>query len=214
MDKKELIILGIIVIVAVVIAAIILAPQIDAKSTSIEILNENNIGENGTLYVKLKDSEKGALGNETIHIKLTDKKNNVIYEKNVKTHTTGVAIVKLDNITGGTYNVNATFDGDANFTGCSISQKLTVKGEVVEDTLANSTLIRQTLAEDQQDNNDDDGGDSYDYSDSSDSSSYTPSQSSDSGSNSRSSDSEDSGPLPEYDEDGYINYDENGKMIG
>lgn len=210
MDKKELIILGIIVAVAVVIAAIVFAPQIDAKSTSIEILNEKNIGENGTIYLKLKDNEKGALSNQSIHIKLTDKNNKVVYEKTVKTHSTGVAIVKLKNVKGGTYNINATYDGDANFTGCSISQKITVKGEVVEDTLANSTLIQQTIAEDNQNNDNDDSSDS---SDSSYTPSYTPSSSSDSGSDSPSRDSGNDGPLPEYDEDGYINYDENGNMI-
>ncbi len=210
MDKKELIILGIIAVVAVVIAAIILAPQIDAKSTSIEILNEKNIGENGTLYIKLKDNEKGALANQSVHIKLTDKKNKVIYEKTVKTHTTGVAIVKLKNVTGGDYNINITYDGDANFTGCSLSQKITVQGEVVDDPIANSTLIQQTLAEDNQDNNDD-SQDSQSSSDSSYSSdnSYTPSQSSSSSSSSSSSRS-DSGDLPQYDEDGLINYDEDG----
>ncbi len=210
MDKKEIAILGIVVVIAIVIAAIILAPQIDAKSTSIEILNEKNIGENGTLYIKLKDNEKGAIANQPVHIKLTNDKNKVIYEKTVETHSTGVAIVKLNNISGGTYNVNITYDGDANFTGCSLSKKITIEGEVVEDPLANSTLIQQTLNEDNQDANDDSQDSSYSSYDTS----YTPSyRSSSSSQSSSSSSSSDSGELPEYDEDGYINYDENGKMI-
>ncbi len=112
---------------------------------------------------------------------------------------------------GGEYNINITYDGNANFTGCSLSQKISIKGEVVEDPLANSTLIQQTIAEDNQDNTDND--DSSDSQDTYYTPSYTPSSSSDSGRQSSSDDSGDSAQLPEYDEDGFINYDENGKMI-
>lgn len=202
-------ILGIIVIIGIAVVSIAFAPDSDANSTSIEILNKKDIGENGTVYVKLKDSSNAPLSNKTIHIKLTDSKNHVVYEKTVRTHATGVAIVKLNNVSAGSYKINITFDGDANYTASSISQKLTVKGEpVVEDDLVNSTIIQETIEDDTQD--------SYDsYSTSSNSNSYTPSYSQNTYTPSQSSSSS-SSDLPSYDENGkevLPEYDEDGNEI-
>ena len=97
-------------------------------------------------------------------------------------------------------------DGDENYTGCSISQKVTVKQGEVQDVVENSTLIQQTLADSQDDS-------SSQSSSSSSSSYYTPSSSSSSrSSSSSSSSSQDSSShyydvdgnevLPEYDADG------------
>ena len=207
MDKKELIITGMVIIIAVVAAGIIFAPSISANDTSIEVLNKGDLGENSTIYVKLTDGDKTSLSNRTIHVKLTDDKNNVVYEESVKTKATGVAIVKLHNVSAGQYNLDVKFDGDENYTGCSISQKVTVKQGEVVDVVENSTLINQTLADSQ--------GDSSSRSSSSSSSSsyYTPSSSSSSQSSSSSSSrSQDSSShyydvdgrevLPEYDADG------------
>ena len=78
MDKKELIVTGMVIIIAVVAAGIIFAPSISANDTSIEILNKGDLGGNSTIYVKLADGDKTSLSNKTIHIKLTDEKNNVV----------------------------------------------------------------------------------------------------------------------------------------
>ena len=208
MDKKELIVTGMVIIIAVVAAGIIFAPSISANDTSIEILNKGDLGGNSTIYVKLADGDKISLSNKTIHIKLTDEKNNVVYEDSVKTKATGVAIVKLHNISAGQYNLDVKYDGDENYTGCSISQKVTVKQGEVQDVVENSTLIQQTLADSQDDS-------SSQSSSSSSSSYYTPSSSSSSSSrssSSSSSSSQDSSShyydvdgnevLPEYDADG------------
>lgn len=211
MDKKELIITGIIIIIAVVAASIIFAPSISAQYTSIDVLNKGDLGENSTIYVKLTDGDKTSLSNKTIHVKLTDGKNNVVYEDSVKTQATGVAIVKLHNVSAGEYNLDVNFDGDENFTGCSISQKVKVITGEVKDVVENSTLINQTLA--------DANAQAQDSSSSQSSSSYTPSSSGSSSSGSSSSGgsssrSEDSSShyydpdgneiLPEYDADGNI----------
>lgn len=207
MDKKELIILGIIIVIAVVVGGIVFAPHTDGKSTSIEILNHKEIGENGTVYVKLKDEGGNSLSNKTLHVKITDKNNKVVYEKTVKTQSTGVAIAKLQNVTSGDYNINITFEGDGNYSESTVSQKITIAGDAV-DELENSTLIQETL--DDADNNDDNTQNTQSQSSSSSQSSsnshsYTPS-------NRGSSSSEDT---KYYDENGrevLPEYDENGKL--
>lgn len=212
MDKKELIIAGIVVIIAVIVASIIFAPSSDAKYTTLDVLNKGDLGENSTIYVKLADDGKNALSDKTIHVKLTDKKGKVVYDKSVKTHTTGVALAKLENVSAGEYDLNVTFDGDGNYTGSSISQKVTVKGEVIEDIVDNSTLIYQTLNDMSNDDNQDNSGSQ------SQSSSYTPSYSSSSSSSrsSSSSSSSSSSANTYYDENGNAmlpEYDENGKEV-
>ena len=208
MDRKELAIAGIVVVIAVIVAGIIFAPSPDvAKNTSLDILNKGDFGANSTVYIKLTDDAKNALSDKEVHVKLTDKKGNVVYDKTVKTHATGVGLAKLGNVPAGEYDLNVTFDGDGNYTGCSISKKITVKGEVVEDIVDNSTLIQDTLND--ADSDDDNTQDSSSYS--RQQTSYTPSSSSSSRSSSSSSSSSseytnydvDGNPsLPEYDEDG------------
>ena len=209
MDKKELAVLAVIIIIAASVVSIVFAPDASGESTSIEILNKKDIGENGTVYVKLKDSSNGPLSNKTIHIKLTDSNNHAVYEKTVHTHSTGVAIVKLENVSAGSYNINITFEGDANYTGCSVSQKLNIKGEtVVDEAIENSTIIQETLA--------DDDSTQDTQTTPTQSSSYTPSYSQSSSSSSSSRSSSSSSELPTYDENGretLPEYDENGKEV-
>lgn len=207
MDKKELIIAGIVVVIAVTVAGIIFAPSDVAKHTTLDILNKGDYGENSTVYIKLTDDEKNALSDKTVHVTLKDKSGKVVYKKTVKTHATGVGLAKLSNVSAGEYDLNVTFDGDGNYTGCSISQKITVKGEVVEDIVENSTLIQDTLAD-----NDDGSQDTQ----SSQSQSYTPSYSQSSSRSSSSSSSSSSSQLPSYDVDGnraLPEYDEDGNEV-
>lgn len=210
MDKKELIITGIIIIIAVVAAGIIFAPSTSAQYTGMDVLNKGDLGENSTIYVKLTAGDKTSLSNKTIHVKLTDDKNNVVYEESVKTQTTGVAIVKLHNVTPGKYNLEVKFDGDENYTGSSISQKVTVKAGEVTDEVTNSTLVDQTLADAQ-------ATSSRSSSSSSGGSSSGGSSSGGSSSGGSSSGGSSSGGyVPEYDPDGrevLPEYDEDGKII-
>lgn len=208
MDRKELVIAGIVVVIAVIVAGVIFAPSDVAKNTTLDILNKGDFGENSTIYIKLTDDEKNALSDETVHVKLTDKNGNVVYEENVKTHATGVGLAKLSNITAGEYELNVTFDGEGNYTGCSISKKITVKGEVVEDIVDNSTLIEDTLA--------DTDNTANQQSSSSQSQSYTPSYSSSSSTGSSSSSSSSSSEYSSYDVDGnptLPEYDEDGNEV-
>lgn len=136
MDKKELIILGILaVIAAVAIWFMYFSPVESAADYSmLNIIGDGTIGENGTVYAKLANGENVALRDKEVHITVKDSNGSVVFEDSSKTYVNGVVNFKLTNVSAGKYDVNITFDGDENFTSCSVSEKLTIKaGEVEED---------------------------------------------------------------------------------
>ena len=206
MDKKELIITGVIIII--IIAAVLANSFIFNPNTQevskINILNNNTLGENGTLYVKLTDINDVSLSDETIHIIVTDENNTQIYNTTTKTHFTGVAVVKLDNLSNGTYNVNASFEGDDNYTASSAVQEITIGEGYVEEDLTNITEIAEenTLTEDNTQTSPSSQSSQSSYSSQSSSSSSSISH------KSTSTSTQDSGSDSEG---GY--YDENGKSI-
>ena len=136
MDKKELIILGILAVIAAVAIWFMYFSPVDASSdySMINIIGDGTIGENGTVYAKLVNGENVALKDKEVHITVKDSKGSVVFEDSSKTYVNGVVNFKLTNVSAGKYDVNITFDGDENFTSCSVSEKLTIKaGEVEED---------------------------------------------------------------------------------
>ena len=136
MDRKKLLILGILaVIVAIAIWFMYFSPfESAADSSLINILGDGTIGENGTVYAKLANDENVALKDKEVHITVKDSNGSVVFEDSSKTYVNGVVNFKLTNVSAGKYDVNITFDGDENFTSCSVSEKLTIKaGEVEED---------------------------------------------------------------------------------
>ena len=190
---KDILIFGIIIIIAAIAFSFIFSPSSDAHNTSIQLLNKGDFGSNSTIYIKLTDTQKNSLSNKTVHVQLLDKKGKTVYKKSIDTHTTGVGMAKLSNISAGEYTLKITFDGDKNYTGCSLSKNINVKGGDVEDVIDNSTLDAADLQ---------DIVDTQAQQDSQQSSqSYTP-QNYDSGSDSSQSSSSDSGYDTYYDADG------------
>lgn len=207
---KDLVIFGIIIIIGAVAFSLIFSPTIDAKATHIDILNKGDFGSNSTIYVKLTDNQKTSLGNETVHVKLLDKKGKAVYDKTINTRATGVGMAKLSNVSAGEYTLNVTYDGNKNFTSCSLSKKVKVDDGVVKDVIDNSTLDNATMQDILDAQQEDDQ--QSDQSQSSDSQQYdTPSNpSSDSGSDSRS----DSGSDSSSSNDGYdVYYDADGNEM-
>ena len=145
MEIKEIITVGITLLIGVLVVSFIFAPTSGAHDTQIQILNKGDLGDNSTIYIKLTDSGKTSLSNETVHVKLIDENGTVVYSEDVVTHATGVGMTELGNVSAGEYTLNITFDGDANYTGCSVSKKVNVKGEVVEDVIDNSTLTADDM---------------------------------------------------------------------
>ena len=211
---KTLILFVVIILVAAVVASFIFAPANEGHDvTNIEILNNNTIGENSTLYLQLSNLNKEGLSNKTIHIQITDKNGSTVYKNDVKTYATGVARAKLANLSAGEYTINVTFDGDGEYEGSSISKKINIAQGHVDDAVENSTLIEQTNVEAQN------AGEDI-STDTSTSTSYTPSYSqsssssySSSSSSSGSSSSSEGGYYDEYGNPTLPEYDTDGKEI-
>lgn len=211
MDKKEYVIIGIVIIIAIAVAGIIFSSPNSAKNTQIQILNNGSIGENGTIYIKLTDMEKNSLGDKPIKVSIIDKKGKAVYTKELKTHVTGMALVKVENITPDTYTVNVTFNGDANYSSSSVSKKINiVSGHVEEQLNATNEDIQAINIEQAQDSQQNTYTPVY-----STDTSYTPSSSSSqqSSSDSRDTSSDDGGVI---DENGHAVdpvIDENGNEV-
>lgn len=86
MDKR-IIILGVIVAIVAVGAAawMFLSPSVDdADKSNLDILGNGTIAENGTLNVKLSNSEGIALKDKEIHLTVKDSNGSVVFEKQQK----------------------------------------------------------------------------------------------------------------------------------
>jgi len=127
---------------------------------------------------------------------------------------TGVAVVKLNSLSDGDYEIIASFEGDENYTACNVSKKITVGDGYVEEDLSNYTEIwNETNMTNQQDTSSTQDSSNSHSSDQSSSSSKSKSSSSSTSSSSKSKSSSDTGY---YDENGkpiLPSYDENGKEI-
>ena len=187
MDKKELIIIGIVIVIFIVVAGVMLSPSTGAKDTELKMLNNGTLGENGTIYIKLTDAQKQSLADKPVTVKITDKSGKEVLSKTVKTHVTGVAIVKLAKMSPGEYEVKVSYDGDNNYTASSLKEKINVKSGYVEEDINMTAMIgSDTDTTDTQTASPDTSTDSYnsytpDYSDTSQDSSDTRSDDDDSG---------------------------------
>lgn len=210
MDKKEIIIIGVIIIVIAVSVIFMFNHSSEEIKTTVSILNNNTLGENNTLYVKLIDKSNESLSNKTIHIAVLDDNDTCVFNTSSKTHFTGVAIVKLDNLSNGDYKVNVTFNGDENYTGSSFVKEITIGEKYVAE---NFTNISENITLDTTDAQNTQNTESV--KDSSSQTSYSSSDSSESSASS-SKDESDSDELIYYDENGKVikpATDENGKLL-
>ena len=213
MDKKELIIIGVIIIVIAIVAIFTYAPSNEeVHASELIILNNNTLGNGSTLYVKLTSKDNVSLSDKTIHITVKDKNKTTVADTSAKTHMTGVAVVKLNSLSDGDYEIIASFEGDENYTACNVSKKITVGDGYVEEDLSNYTEILNETDLTNQETTTQDSDNSH-SSDQSSSSSKSKSSSSSTSSSSKSKSSSDTGY---YDENGkpiLPSYDENGKEI-
>ena len=201
MDRKKLIIIGgILVVFLAVMAAFILTSSSteDSNYSKIAILGEGAINENGSVSIKLTNGEGIALKDKEIHVTVKDSNGSTVFEDTVKTFANGVVNVKIAGVPAGEYDINATFDGDENFTGSSVAAKLTIKPGESEEPVDNSTATDDNVYAESQSTS------TPSSSSSSSSSSYSrPSSSSISSSSSSSSSSDSGGGYDVIDEDGH-----------
>jgi flagellar hook assembly protein FlgD len=100
MDKKELIILGILAVIAAVAIWFMYFSPVEASSdySMINIIGDGTIGENGTVYAKLANGENVALRDKEVHITVKDSNGSVVFEDSSKTYVNGVVNFKLTNV--------------------------------------------------------------------------------------------------------------------
>ena len=133
MENKNIIIIlvVIIVILAAAIGFAMFNPMHAKEPTKIKITSDKEQYEGGELSVQLTDLNKTPISKEVVNITITNSKGKVVVDQVVKTDSKGKAKLDLD-LKKGKYKVNATYEGNENYTGNKTIQKLTIKEEVVE----------------------------------------------------------------------------------
>ena len=149
--NRNIIILGVIVAIVAVGAAVMMFPSLSvdgADKSNLDILGNGKIAENGTLNVKLSNSEGIALKDKEIHLTVKDANGSVVFEKSAKTFVNGVANIKMENVSSGEYEVSATFDGDKNHTAATASEKLVIGNPQDDSDDDNSTSTDDASSDD------------------------------------------------------------------
>lgn len=122
-DQKIIIALSCVIIAILIVGILMLSPLMAKEDCKLTV-EDKTIYSGDSLVIQLKDNNEKPISNETVHIKLKDKKNNVI-EKDVKTNSKGKAKLKVKN--KGEYSIECTFDGNDKFKACSLESNLDVK---------------------------------------------------------------------------------------
>lgn len=140
MENKNIIIIlvVIIIILAAAIGFALLNPMHAKEPTKIKITSDKEQYEGGELSLQLTDLNKTPLSKEIVNVTITNSKGKVVFDDVVKTNSKGKAKLDLD-LKKGKYKVNVTYDGNENYTGNHTTQKLTIKKEVVQATVSESS---------------------------------------------------------------------------
>lgn len=140
MNKKIIIVIGIIIIVAIIAALFLNAPS-SKEDTKIKMLSKSSLKEGSSIKIELTDLNNTPMDNKTIVIKIINKKGKVD-EYSVKTDKNGKAKLKLNKTKPGTYTVNFTYDGDDAYNSSNLSKKIKiikkVKAKKPESTIEES----------------------------------------------------------------------------
>lgn len=120
-DRLVMALLGVIIIL-LIIAVIVFVPSL-SKEDSNMAFSDKSLVAGDSLVVSLNGGDGKAIQNETVHLKLTDDGNSV--ERDVVTNSKGKAKLKVDE--KGKYSVEASFDGNAQYSATKIKDNISVK---------------------------------------------------------------------------------------
>lgn len=140
MENKKLIILlvAVVVVLAAIFGVMMLQSANAKEPTKVKITSDKSQYEGGKLSVQLTDLNKTPISKENLNVTITDKKGKVVVNETVKTNSKGNAKLDLD-LKKGKYTVNVTYGGNENYTGNNDTQKLTIKEEVKQAVVQQST---------------------------------------------------------------------------
>lgn len=132
MDKNNIIILALVIIIIALLVGVVSVMFNVTKEDSILVFkSESVLTEGDSINVKLTDANGNAIANQTVNVTITDKDNTNSYYS-VVTDDKGVGTLKLDKNVGN-YVVAISYGGNDKYSSSNSNQTLTIKEkEVVE----------------------------------------------------------------------------------
>ncbi len=148
MENKNMILILVVIVVILAVAVGVMASQQMAKEKSNLKIADNSINVGDALVVKLTDNNGNPISNETIKIKLIDKKG-LKTDKEIKTNSKGQAKFKMTE--KGKYSVECTFNGNGKYSSSSDSGNVSVNEattKVVNNQKTSNSNSASGLSED------------------------------------------------------------------
>lgn len=138
MEKNQIIILTLIVIIAALLVGVaaMMMPNFQKKDTTLKFKGDSKFNEGDSLKIVLSDADGSAIIGQTVNVTITDKDKTSDYHS-VETNEKGVGKLKLDK-DAGKYTVTITYGGNDKYNGCNATKKITIK-EIVEETESSSS---------------------------------------------------------------------------
>lgn len=131
MNKNNLIIFGLVIVIVALLAGIGVSMMTPAKvDVKLTIVSNETINEDDNVDIKLTDINDTPISNETVNITITDENGTSDYHS-VVTNYEGVGSLKMDKEKG-KYNITLKYGGNDKYNGGNITKKLTITGKVVE----------------------------------------------------------------------------------
>ena len=161
MEKRDkIIIVGLIIVVIALVGCIaymFASNNLVKEDVKLEIKGNATIEEGGKITVQLSNLNGGALKDKKVHVSVCDYTGKQVLDKTINTSNKGKVSVELKNVTAGKYIVNATFDGDKNYSANATSKKIEVIERQIVETAPEVTQTAETELSEPQDPNDWDG---------------------------------------------------------
>lgn len=134
MDNNKIIIILLLIIIAILAIGIsgLIFHDYGKEECKLKISCNETMYDGDTIKIKLTDSNKNAIVNETIEIKLTN--GDDVEEYSVSTNEKGTAKLKLEDLSEGEYTINCTFDGNDKYLPANAHKDFNYKKEVVAST--------------------------------------------------------------------------------
>ena len=129
MENRNIIIILVAIIVVLAFIAGLIFSQSITKEDSTLVIENKNLSVGDSLLVKLTDDNGNPISNEKIHITLTDK-DGIKIEEDETTNIYGKVKVKMEE--KGTYFVKCGFDGNNQYSPCSVTGNVDVKKATTE----------------------------------------------------------------------------------
>ncbi|MBE6498704.1 MAG: hypothetical protein E7Z81_10645 [Methanobrevibacter sp.] len=139
MEKNQIIILALIVIIAALLVGMVavMMPNFAKKDTSLKFKGNATIKEGGSIQIELTDANGNPISNQKVNVTVTDKDKSSDYHS-VETNGNGVGKLKLDK-DAGKYTITVVYGGDDQHKGCNATKKITIKEQAEESDSSSSS---------------------------------------------------------------------------